>query len=98
MITLSKLITGEFVIGKKNEKEKVIEKPFLVIPTSKGAMIIEYYSGLSKKPLPIPFHCIMIPDIEPLQGMTDQYSNLIHPLSVPKKKLIDLTTHRNNLN
>ena len=88
MITLVKLITGEFVIGKKNEKDKVIEQPYVVTPTEKGAMIREYYAGLTKKPQPIPFHCIIIPDIEPLQEMIDKYSNIISPLILPKKKLI----------
>jgi len=97
MIILAKLITGEFVIGKKNEKEKVLEKPILVVPTGGGAKMIDYFFGLTKKPVPIPFSCIMF-DLEPLQGMIDQYSNLISPLTVPKKKLIDLATHKNNLN
>lgn len=94
MIALFKLITGEFVIGKKNDKDKIIEKPYLIVPTPKGVAMVVYSQGMAKQNHGIPYSCILV-EYEPKPSIADNYSQVISPLTIPKKKIINLAMNKN---
>jgi hypothetical protein len=89
------LITGEFVIGEKDEKKKVVNNPYITdfIPPS-NYILMAYNKRLSRKNKPIPFHCIL-QEYEPNKEIENKYLEMKSGLSLPKKNLIDIATKKN---
>jgi hypothetical protein len=96
----AKLISGEFVIGIKNDEKQAIDSPYVVVPISQKEFALMKYCGFfTKENKSVPYEYIMI-EYTPLEEIETKYLEMKSGLTLPKKKikkgnLINLASQRN---